>query len=99
MLDHFGPIRSLQLGLFCVAIGLLLLSHSVLMVGLVGALIMGLGLGPNTPAGSQVLMRTAPGAHRSLVFSIKQAGVPLGGALAGLTIAHRCSGAISVPST
>lgn len=87
MLDHHGPIRALQLGLIFVAVGLLLLSQSFGLVGLVGALLVGLGLAPNTPAGSQLLMRTAPPRHRTLVFSIKQAGVPLGGAIAGLVVA------------
>ncbi|GAU82729.1 MFS permease [Bosea sp. BIWAKO-01] len=87
MLDHHGPIRALQLGLVFVAAGLLLLSQSFGLVGLVGALLVGLGLAPNTPAGSQLLMRTAPPRHRTLVFSIKQAGVPLGGAIAGLVVA------------
>ena len=87
MLDHHGPIRALQLGLIFVAVGLLLLSQSFGLVGLVGALLVGLGLAPNTPAGSQLLMRTAPPRHRTLVFSIKQAGVPLGGTIAGLVVA------------
>lgn len=87
MLDHHGPIRALQLGLIFVAVGLLLLSQPFGLVGLVGALLVGLGLAPNTPAGSQLLMRTAPARHRTLVFSIKQAGVPLGGAIAGLVVA------------
>ena len=87
MLAHFGAIRSLQIGLACVALGLLLLSQPLLPLAMAGALLIGLGLAPNTPAGSQVLMRAAPPAHRGLVFSIKQAGVPLGGALAGVVVA------------
>jgi len=87
MLEHHGPIRALQLGLVFVAAGLVLLSQPVALLGLAGALFVGLGLAPNTPAGSQILMRAAPLRHRTLVFSIKQAGVPLGGAIAGLTIA------------
>lgn len=87
MLDHHGPVRSLQIGLLFVAVGLVLLSQPFGLVGLLGALVVGLGLAPNTPAGSQVLMRTAPVSHRTLVFSIKQAGVPMGGAVAGLTVA------------
>ena len=87
MLRHFGPIRSLQLGLLCVAAGLLLLLPPSMWIGLLGALVLGLGIGPNTPAGSQVLMRTAPAQHRSLIFSIRQAGVPLGGAIAGVAVA------------
>lgn len=87
MLDHHGPVRTLQLGLICVAAGLALLSQPTISLGLAGALLVGLGLAPNTPAGSQVLMRTAPAGHRTLIFSIKQAGVPLGGAIAGITVA------------
>ena len=87
MLDHHGPVRALQIGLACVAAGLLLMSQPFAAIGLAGALLIGLGLAPNTPAGSQILMRTAPAGHRTLVFSIKQAGVPLGGAIAGLAVA------------
>jgi MFS family permease len=87
MLDHYGPIRTLQFSLGFVAAGVALLAQSHVLLGLVGALCIGLGLAPNNPAGSKVLMRTAPPGHRTLIFSIKQAGVPLGGAIAGLTIA------------
>lgn len=87
MLDHYGPIRTLQLGLVLVAAGLALLAQPLGALGLVGALLVGLGLAPNTPAGSQVLMRASPPEHRTLIFSIKQAGVPLGGAIAGIVVA------------
>ena len=53
---------------------------------LVGTLFMGLGYGPSTPAGSDILQRHAPAQHRVLIFSIKQAGVPAGGILAGLVL-------------
>lgn len=87
MLGHFGPIRTLQIGMVCMALGLLMLAFPLGFVGLLGALAIGFGGGPNTPAGSQILIRSAPPGHRSLIFSIKQAGVPLGGALAGLVSA------------
>ncbi|MDJ0389782.1 MFS transporter [Roseomonas sp. E05] len=87
MLGHFGAIRTLQIGLACMALGLFLLSQPLGLVSLLGALAIGFGTGPNTPAGSQILIRAAPPRHRTLIFSIKQAGVPLGGALAGLSIA------------
>ena len=51
------------------------------------ALLLGVGYGPTPPAGSRVLAATAPPRHRTLIFSIKQAGAPAGGALAGLLIA------------
>lgn len=87
MLDHYGPIRTLQVGLAAVALGMLALSSTIPALGFLGALLLGLGLAPNNPAGSTMLMRTAPAPHRNLIFSIRQAGVPLGGAIAGVTVA------------
>lgn len=87
MLGHHGPIRTLQIGLACMALGLLALSQPLGLLGLLGALAIGFGAGHNTPAGSQILIRAAPPRHRTLIFSIKQAGVPFGGALAGLVLA------------
>jgi MFS family permease len=87
MLDHHGPIRTLQLGLAAICLGLLLLSQPAATLGFVGALVLGLGTAPNNPAGSTMLMRTAPPRHRNLIFSIRQAGVPLGGAIAGVSVA------------
>jgi MFS family permease len=87
MLDHHGPIRTLQLGLAAIALGLFLLSQPVAVLGFVGALVLGLGTAPNNPAGSTMLMRSAPPRHRNLIFSIRQAGVPLGGAIAGILVA------------
>ncbi len=87
MLNHHGPIRTLQIGMLCMALGVLVMSQPLGVLALLGALAIGFGNGPNTPAGSQILIRSAPPAHRSLIFSIKQAGVPLGGAVAGLAVA------------
>lgn len=87
MLDHHGPIRTLQLGLAAICLAMILLSQPVAPLGFVGALLLGLGLAPNNPAGSTMLMRTAPPRHRNLIFSIRQAGVPLGGAIAGVCVA------------
>lgn len=87
MLDHHGPIRTLQLGLAAICLGMILLSLPVAAFGFLGALLLGLGLAPNNPAGSTILMRAAPARHRNLIFSIRQAGVPFGGAIAGVVVA------------
>jgi MFS family permease len=87
MLDHHGPVRTLQIGLAAIALGMVALAQPLATLGFLGALLVGLGLAPNNPAGSQLLMRTAPPAHRNLIFSIRQAGVPLGGAIAGISVA------------
>ncbi len=47
----------------------------------------GFGYGPSSPAGNDILHRTAPPAKRAMIFSVKQAGVPVGGVLAGLALA------------
>lgn len=81
-----GPIRSLQAGLVVGAAGTLLYAMPT-PVGLVaGSLLIGLAAGPQAAAGSDVLRRSAPAGSHNLVFSIKQAGVPLGGVLAGLFV-------------
>lgn len=98
MLDHYGPIRTLQVGLAAVALGMLALSSTIPVLGFLGALLLGLGLAPNNPAGSTMLMRTAPAPHRNLIFSIRQAGVPLGGAIAGVTVAPAVV-AVGLPQT
>ncbi|WP_157985948.1 MFS transporter [Teichococcus vastitatis] len=87
MLSHYGPVRTLQIALACIALGLFALLWPFGLLGLLGAVAIGFGAGHNTPAGSQILVRAAPPRHRTLIFSIKQAGVPLGGALAGLMMA------------
>jgi MFS family permease len=51
-----------------------------------GAVLIGLGYGPITPASSHLLARTTPKHQMSLVFSIKQTGVPLGSMLAGAVV-------------
>jgi MFS family permease len=52
----------------------------------VSSILCGIGYGPSAPAASDVLLRLSPARHRSLIFSLKQAGVPLGGVLSGLTL-------------
>lgn len=79
-----GPVRSLQAGLLVGALGAMLYAVPVAAGAVVGSLLIGLASGPQASAGSDVLKRYAPARIHNLVFSIKQAGVPLGGVLAGL---------------
>jgi MFS family permease len=83
---HYGAIRVSQVGLLFCALGLALCAiNSVAPIAL-GALLIGIGYGPITPASSHLLARTTPARSLSLVFSIKQTGVPLGGVMAGLIV-------------
>lgn len=83
---RFGAIRVSQFGLLLCAAGLLLSALPSVPAIAVGALLVGLGYGPITPASSHLLARTTPAHRMSLVFSVKQTGVPLGGALAGAVV-------------
>jgi len=84
LIRRYGAIRACQTGLLLAAASLALLGSGVIWVMLLGAFLVGVGYGPTTPAGSQVLARVTPARWRGLVFSIKQAGVPLGGFMTGL---------------
>ena len=86
LLKQIGGMRSLQLTLFLGAAGMAFFLHSSVSVALAACFVMGLSTGAATPAGSEVLQRFAPPGKRNLIFSIKQAGVPLGGVIAGLLI-------------
>lgn len=83
---RWGAIRTSQLALLMSAAGLLLLTVPHPQLVALGAVVGGLGYGPITPASSQMLSRTTDPRHFSLVFSIKQTGVPLGGVIAGLMV-------------
>lgn len=83
---RWGALRLSQISLLSTTAGLILcaIPHPVVMA--VGALFIGMGYGPVTPASSHLLIKTTPPERLSLVFSIKQTGVPVGGMLAGLIV-------------
>jgi MFS family permease len=84
--SRFGPIRMSQWGLLLCALGLCLCAVPWLPAMGMGALLIGLGYGPITPASSHILARTTAPHQMSLVFSIKQTGVPVGSMLAGAVV-------------
>ena len=84
--SRLGPIRVSQLGLILCAIGLCLCAVPWLPAIGLGALLIGLGYGPITPASSQILARTTQPSQMALVFSIKQTGVPVGAMMAGAIV-------------
>ncbi|NMJ39673.1 MFS transporter [Roseomonas sp. JC162] len=86
-LARLGPVRTLQLGTGIAAAALLVAAMGALPALMLASLMLGIGYGPTPPAGSRILAATAPKDHRTLIFSVKQAGAPLGGALAGLIAA------------
>jgi MFS family permease len=83
---RLGAIRVSQVGLMLCALGLLLCTLPWIGTIALGAVCIGLGYGPITPASSHLLARTTPKHQMSLVFSLKQTGVPLGSLLAGAIV-------------
>jgi MFS family permease len=87
VLARLGPVRMLQVGALLAVSGLLVAASGWWPLLVLAAIVMGIGYGPSPPAGSRILAATAPPQHRTLIFSIKQAGAPAGGAFAGLILA------------
>ena len=83
---RYGAIRFTQMVMIVSGIGLALCTGAHWGWFVASALIFGLGYGPTTPASSYILSQNTSARSWSLLFSIKQTGVPLGGALAGLIV-------------
>lgn len=83
---RFGAIRVSQLGLTLCLAGLALGASAFVPMVLLGGLLVGLGYGPTTPASSHILVRASPPRLLAIVFSLKQTGVPAGGAIAGAVV-------------
>ncbi len=86
VLLRFGPVRTSQCGVVAGAIAIAAMTAGEWPILVLAAVLLGMGYGPAPPSGSEILARHAPSGHRSLIFSIKQSGVPLGGVLAGLIV-------------
>jgi MFS family permease len=86
LLHRMGGVRALQVSLLLGAASLALFTVPSIALALLASVLVGLSNGAANPAGSEVLQRFTPPAHRNFVFSVKQAGVPLGGVIAGLAI-------------
>lgn len=83
---RYGAIRVSQVAMALMGIGLLVAWPGALAMFALAAVLCGAGQGPSTPASSHVLSRHSPPSLAPLIFSIKQTGVPIGGALAGAII-------------
>lgn len=83
---RFGAIRVCQASVALGAVGLATGSIGAWPVVFAAAALVGSGYGLVNPVSSHILVRAAPPRMMSLIFSIKQTGVPLGGALAGAVV-------------
>ncbi len=81
LLRRHGGVRVCQGALVVVGVGIAVaaLGHPLALV--LSALLAGFGHGPITPAGSHLLAPRVPPGRRSLIFGLKQTGVPMGSML------------------
>src|SRR4051812_17663818 len=86
LMHRLGGVRALQLSLLFGSASLMLYLVPSIALALIASICVGLSSGTANPAGSEVLTRFTPREHRNLVFSIKQAGVPLGGIIGGVAL-------------
>lgn len=86
LVKRWGAGRVGQLALVFAGAGFLGLSSGGLAGIALASVLIGIGYALNNPASSHILSRLAPPKRRNLIFSVKQAGVPLGGMLAALAI-------------
>ena len=84
--SRLGATRVNQAGLVLIALGAALLAVPSLATVVPAALGIGIGYGALTPSASHILIRFTPPHRRNVVFSVKQSGVPLGGAFAALVM-------------
>ena len=86
LVGRYGPIRVLQVACLGVALGLAIGAGANVALLLVCGALLGAAHGLVNPASSTILAVASPRQIRSMVFSIKQTGVPVGGALAGILV-------------
>lgn len=78
-----GPVHTLRVGVLIAVTGGVLALMASLPVMVIGAIMLGFGYSTSTPASSQILADHTPKRQWASLFSLRQAGVPLGGVLAG----------------
>jgi MFS family permease len=83
---RFGPFALCQAALVLAGAGLLLGKLAAVAALPLAALAIGFGYGLVTPVSSHILARRTPPGMMAFVFSIKQTGVPIGGAIAGAAV-------------
>lgn len=79
-----GPLRALIVACLLGVAGSALILSGIWAAALFGAVAIGFAYAVTAPAGSQLLSGHAPRHLWGTLFSIRQSGVPMGGAIAGL---------------
>jgi MFS family permease len=86
LINYFGAMRASQISLVLAAAGIAIIATANPWLVVLGALVVGTGYGVVTPSSSAILADRTPENMRAFIFSLKQTGVPIGGALAGAAI-------------
>ncbi|TDJ72149.1 MAG: MFS transporter [Proteobacteria bacterium] len=83
---RYGAIRVCQFTMLTGAAAMSVFALATPVAAIVSAVLLGCAYGPLNPASAHVLAGVSTSQWRPLVFSIKQAGVPLGGLVTGLVV-------------
>lgn len=83
---RFGSVRICQAALLFAALGLALNAVALVWMTIVAVALIGVAQGPINPASAHILAQRVPREWFGIVFSVKQTGVPIGFALAGLIL-------------
>jgi MFS family permease len=86
LVGRYGPARVHWAAVLGVALGLAVGASAQLALLFLAGSLLGAAHGLVNPASSAILAAASPPRIRSTVFSIKQTGVPLGGAIAGVLV-------------
>ena len=82
----YGPIRVSQFTVLIAILGLLAFTLASPAATILCAILLGIAYGPMNPASAPILLSVTDSNSRALMFSIKQSGVTVGGAAAGLIV-------------
>ena len=83
---RYGPIATLRACILLIGVALVAGASAHILLVFTYAALAGISHGVVNPVSSVVLAQGVPARARSLMFSIKQTGVPMGSALAGLLL-------------
>ena len=86
LIARFGAIRVCQSTMVAAAAAMLMLAAGHPLPALISACLLGFNYGPFNPASAHILSGLSSPRWQPFVFSVKQTGVPLGGALAGALV-------------
>ncbi|TAJ27628.1 MAG: MFS transporter [Reyranella sp.] len=85
-ISRLGAVRVCQLAMLAAAAGLAINAAASVIAVIIAVALIGVAQGPINPASAHILSQRVPRDWFSLVFSVKQTGVPLGFATAGVLL-------------